>query len=201
MSHNESVLLTDLYQLTTAHAYFELGMRESAVFELFVRRLPVSRGFLVAAGLEQVIEYLEGLCFKSEDLEFLASLGTFPEAFLKYLATVRFTGSVHAMPEGTPYFADEPILRVTAPILEAQLVESRIINLMHFQSMIASKAVRCVRTVPRPRSWRPGRTFWPGSTPPRPYWRDYASAFHSPERWRIRSSRHTITRNRPCAIS
>jgi len=83
-----------------AHAYFELEMHETAVFELFVRRLPASRGFLLAAGLEQVIDYLEGLRFTDEDLGFLAAMGIFPAAFLKYLATVRFTGSVHAMPEG-----------------------------------------------------------------------------------------------------
>lgn len=144
MSTGESALLTDLYELTMAHAYFELGMGETAVFELFVRRLPASRGFLIAAGLEQVIDYLEGLRFTPEDLECLAAMGIFPAAFLKYLATVHFTGSVHAMAEGTPFFANEPILRVTAPIIEAQFVESRIINLLHFQSLIASKAVRCV---------------------------------------------------------
>jgi nicotinate phosphoribosyltransferase len=144
MSAGESVLLTDLYELTMAHAYHELGMHETAVFELFVRRLPPTRRFLLAAGLEQVIEYLEALQFTPADVEFLSSLNIFPAAFLDYLATVRFTGSVHAMAEGTPFFANEPILRVTAPILEAQLVESRIMNLAHFQSVIASKAVRCV---------------------------------------------------------
>ena len=144
MSVTHSALLTDLYQLTMAHAYFELGMRESAVFELFVRRLPGSRRFLIAAGLEQVVEYLEGLRFTQSDVEFLARLKLFPDAFLEYLLAVRFTGSVHAMPEGTPFFANEPIVRVTAPILEAQLVESRLLNLAHFQTLIASKAARCV---------------------------------------------------------
>ena len=139
-----SVLLTDLYELTMAHAYFELGMRETAVFELFVRRLPPARRFLIAAGLAQVVEYLEGLCFSADDLAYLKGLHNFPEDFLDHLAAVRFTGSLHAMPEGTPFFADEPILRVTAPILEAQLVESRILNLAHFQTVIASKAVRYV---------------------------------------------------------
>ncbi|HVY79603.1 MAG TPA: nicotinate phosphoribosyltransferase [Steroidobacteraceae bacterium] len=137
-------LLTDLYQLTMAHAYFKLGMRETAVFELFVRRLPTARRFLLAAGLEQVLRYLEELRFAPADLEFLAGMKTFPEDFLRYLGTVRFTGSVHALAEGTPFFANEPILRITAPILEAQLVESRVLNLVHFQSMIASKAIRCV---------------------------------------------------------
>jgi nicotinate phosphoribosyltransferase len=136
-------LLMDLYQLTMAQSYFALGMRERAVFELFVRSLPRSRGFLVAAGLAQALEYLEGLHFGPEDIEFLASLGLFSPEFLKCLGTFRFSGSVHAMPEGTPFFGQEPILRVTAPILEAQLVESRILNIVHFQTVIASKAARC----------------------------------------------------------
>jgi nicotinate phosphoribosyltransferase len=139
-----SALLTDLYELTMAQAYLELGMREMAVFELYVRRLPHNRGFLVAAGLEQVLEYLETLRFTPADIGFLAGMKIFPESFLEYLASVRFTGTVHAMAEGTPYFANEPVLRVTAPILEAQLVESRIMNIVHFQSLIASKAARCV---------------------------------------------------------
>lgn len=125
-------------------AYFHLDMRETAVFELFVRRLPMARRFLVVAGIAQAIEYLEELHFKAEELEFLASLGTFSCAFLDHLASLRFTGSMHAMPEGTPFFADEPILRITAPILEAQLVESRLMNIVHFQTLIASKAARCV---------------------------------------------------------
>ena len=137
-------LLTDLYQLTMAQAYFELDMTESAVFELFVRRLPPSRHFLLAAGLEQALEYIEEVRFSADDLEFLATLGTFRRDFLDYLGTVRFTGSLHAMPEGTPFFADEPIVRVTAPILEAQLLESRLLNIVHFQTTIASKAARCV---------------------------------------------------------
>jgi len=137
-------LLTDLYQLTMAHVYFENGMNDTAVFELAVRRLPPGRRFLVAAGLEQAIDYLEQLCFSAADLEFLGAMGTFPRTFLDHLADLRFTGSVHAMPEGTPFFANEPVLRVTAPIAEAQLVESRLLNIIHFQTLIASKAVRCV---------------------------------------------------------
>jgi len=144
MNGESAALLTDLYQLTMAQAYFELGMHESAVFELFVRRLPSRRRFLLAAGLEQAIEYLEELRFSATDLDFLGGLKIFTPAFLHRLSTLRFTGSVHAMPEGTPFFVDEPILRVTAPIIEAQLVESRLLNLLHFQTLIASKAVRCV---------------------------------------------------------
>ena len=137
-------LLTDLYQLTMAHAYFDHGMNDVAVFELNVRKLPPGRRFLLAAGLEQVLEYLEQLRFNVDDLEFLQGLGAFPQAFLDHLATLRFSGSVHAMPEGTPFFENEPLLRVTAPIAEAQLVESRLLNIVHFQTLIASKAVRCV---------------------------------------------------------
>ncbi|HTX24024.1 MAG TPA: nicotinate phosphoribosyltransferase [Steroidobacteraceae bacterium] len=139
-----TALLTDFYQLTMAQAYFELGMNETAVFELFVRRLPATRRFLLAAGLEQALDHIEQLRFAPHDLEYLAALGVFPQRFLDHLATVRFSGQVHAMPEGTPFFPDEPILRITAPILEAQLLESRLINIMHFQSLIASKAMRCV---------------------------------------------------------
>ena len=136
-------LLMDLYQLTMAQSYFALDMHGLAVFELFVRDLPRSRGFLVAAGLAQALEYLEELRFGPEDIEYLASLGLFSPEFLERLGTFRFSGSVHAMPEGTPFFGQEPILRVTAPILEAQLVESRILNIVHFQTVIASKAARC----------------------------------------------------------
>ncbi|HXY75632.1 MAG TPA: nicotinate phosphoribosyltransferase [Steroidobacteraceae bacterium] len=136
-------LLLDLYQLTMAQAYFELGMDDLASFELFVRSLPRVRNFLVAAGLAQALEYLEGLRFGPEEIDYLASLGKFSSAFLEHLRGFRFSGSVHAMPEGTPFFAQEPILRVTAPILEAQLAESRILNIVHFQTVIATKAARC----------------------------------------------------------
>jgi nicotinate phosphoribosyltransferase len=144
MSPPQSALLTDLYQFTMGQAYLELGMRETAVFELFVRRLPAKRQVLIAAGLAQVVEYLEELQFGADDIGFLESLQIFSPEFLDHLAAVRFTGSLHAMAEGTPFFGNEPILRVTAPILEAQLVESRIINIMHLQTLIASKAARCV---------------------------------------------------------
>jgi nicotinate phosphoribosyltransferase len=139
-----STLLTDLYQLTMAHAYYELDMGDTAVFELFVRRLPTARRFLIAAGLAQIVEYLEGLRFSAEDIAYLEQARSFPHDFLDHLAHLRFTGSLDAMPEGTPFFADEPILRISAPILEAQLIESRILNLGHFQTVIASKAARYV---------------------------------------------------------
>src|SRR5499427_7336086 len=137
-------LLTDLYQLTMAQAYFELGMTGSAVFELFVRRLPGTRRFLLAAGLEQALGYVGTLRFTADELAFLARADLFRSEFLDYLGQVGFSGSIHALAEGTPFFAEEPLLRVTAPILEAQLLESRLINIMHFQTAIASKAARCV---------------------------------------------------------
>jgi len=144
----ESPLLTDLYQLTMLQAYFAQGMNDIAVFEFFVRRLPQNRNFLMAAGLEQVLQFLENLRFTGEELDWVRNSGRFSQDFPDQLAKLRFTGDVHAMPEGTLFFADEPILRVTAPIAEAQLVESRIINLLHFQTLVASKAARAVLTAP-----------------------------------------------------
>jgi nicotinate phosphoribosyltransferase len=143
-----SPLLTDLYQLSMVQAYLERGQAETAVFEFFVRTLPDRRGFLIAAGLEQVLEYLEILRFSSEDIAWLAENGRFKPALIDWLAAFRFTGDVHAMPEGTPFFGDEPILRVTASLPEAQLVETRLINVLHFQSLIASKAARMVLAAP-----------------------------------------------------
>jgi len=138
-----SALLTDLYQLTMVTAYLALGMDRVAVFEFFVRRLPPQRGFLVAAGLAQVLDYLEALHFDAEELQWLGATGRFRAEELRRLAALRFTGDVEAMPEGSVFFADEPVLRVTAPLPEAQFVESRVVNLLNFQSMIATKAARC----------------------------------------------------------
>ncbi len=143
-----SPLLTDLYQLNMLQAYHESGMTETAVFEFFVRKLPEQRGFLVAAGLESVVDYLEGLQFSGEELQWLADSGRFSGGFLDSLAAFRFTGSLEAMPEGTLVFADEPILRVTAPMPQAQLVETRIVNLMQVQMAIATKAARMVLMAP-----------------------------------------------------
>jgi nicotinate phosphoribosyltransferase len=142
------VLFTDLYQLTMLQSYFQERMEDIAVFELFVRKLPPNRNFLLAAGLQQVLEFVEQLQLTTEELDWLAASGMFKSAFLERLAVLRFTGDVHAMPEGTVFFADEPILRITAPLPEAQLVESRIINLVHFQTLIASKAARSVLAAP-----------------------------------------------------
>jgi nicotinate phosphoribosyltransferase len=143
-----SPLLTDLYQLNMMQAYLDGGMTETAVFEFFVRKFPARRGFLVAAGLEQVLDFLEQLRFSAEEIDWLRRSGRFGAAFLDYLTAFRFTGDVHAMPEGTVFFADEPILRVTAPLPEAQLVETRLINLVHFQSLVAAKAARMVLAAP-----------------------------------------------------
>lgn len=141
-------LLTDLYQLAMLQAYRRFGMEDEACFELFVRKLPADRGFLLAAGLESALTYLERLRFDGEDLDYLRQSGRFPGDFLDWLAAFRFTGSVDAMPEGTVFFPDEPILRVTAPLPQAQLVESRLLNLIHYQVVIASKAVRMVLAAP-----------------------------------------------------
>ncbi|GLI92304.1 nicotinate phosphoribosyltransferase [Methylocystis echinoides] len=144
MNCPDSALLTDLYQLKMAEAYLARGEQGTAVFEFFVRRLPPTRGFLLAAGLEQAIAFLESYAFSRDDIDWLASSGMFGAAFLEQLASLRFAGDVHAMPEGTVFFPDEPILRVTAPLPQAQLVETRLINLLHFQTLIASKAARHV---------------------------------------------------------
>ena len=143
-----SLLLTDLYQLTMLQAYYDRGMEETAVFEFFVRNLPERRNFLMAAGLEQVLEFLQHARFTAEEIDWLASTGRFNPRMISRLGDWCFTGDVHAMPEGTIFFDNEPILRVTAPLPEAQLVETRIINLLQFQVLIASKAARSVLAAP-----------------------------------------------------
>src|SRR5262245_35161978 len=139
-----SLLLTDLYQLTMLHSYFRRGMEATAVFEFSVRSLPPGRSFLIAAGLEQVVAYLESLRATPEELAWVAASGRFDDGFVQRLGTLRFTGDVDAMPEGTVCFPDEPLVRVTAPLPEAQLVETRLVNLVHFETLVASKAARCV---------------------------------------------------------
>lgn len=148
MNPASSPLLTDLYQLTMLQGYFDRGMEDTAVFELFVRRLPPARGFLLAAGLEQALDFLECLHFTPAELDWLEHSGRFNANLVDRLGSLRFTGEVHALPEGTAFFANEPILRVTAPLPEAQLVESRLMNILHFQTLIASKAARCVLAAP-----------------------------------------------------
>lgn len=143
-----NALFTDLYQLTMLQGYFEQEMEASAVFEFFVRKLPAERSFLVTAGLQQVLDYLQGLRISAGELQWLKDSGRFNSAFLDYLSRFRFAGDVHAMAEGTVFFPHEPVLRVTAPLPQAQFVESRIINLLHFQTLVASKAARCLLAAP-----------------------------------------------------
>lgn len=138
------VLLTDLYELTMFQAYFEERMREVAVFSLFVRRLPERRNYLLACGLDDVLAFLETLCFDEAALAYLDSLGRFSGPFLRYLEQFRFTGDVYAVPEGTPVFANEPLVEIDAPVAEAQLVEVFVMNQIHLQTVLASKAVRVV---------------------------------------------------------
>jgi nicotinate phosphoribosyltransferase len=142
------LLLTDLYHLNMMQAYLDHGMTEAASFEFFVRKLPARRGFLMAAGLEQALDFLEHLRATPDELDWLAGNGRFGKDFLDYLERLRFTGEVNAVPEGTLVFADEPILRLTAPMPLAQLVETRLVNLLHFQTLIASKAARMVVAAP-----------------------------------------------------
>lgn len=141
-------LLTDLYQLNMMQAYLETGRMQTAVFEFFVRRLPERRGFLMAAGLEQVVGFLEGVRFSPEELAWLKTTSRFSDAFIGWLASLRFNGDVDAMPEGTLFFQDEPIVRVVAPLPVAQLVETRVINILHYQTLAASKAARMVLAAP-----------------------------------------------------
>ncbi len=137
-------LVTDLYQLTMAASYFEQEMSAPATFSLFIRAYPSHRNFFVAAGLEELLSFLENFGFQQEDLEYLDSLGLFKPDFLDYLGSLKFTGQVRAMPEGTVFFRDEPVLEVTAPIIEAQLVETLVINMINLPTLIATKAARCV---------------------------------------------------------
>jgi nicotinate phosphoribosyltransferase len=143
-----SPLTTDLYQLNMVQAYLDRGEDREAVFEFFVRRLPARRGFLVAAGLEDALDFIETLKFSEAELDWLKSTGRFRQNLLDYLAGFRFTGDVHAIPEGTVCFPPEPLLRITAPLPQAQLIESRLINILHFQTLIASKAARMVLAAP-----------------------------------------------------
>jgi nicotinate phosphoribosyltransferase len=148
MTPATSPLLTDLYALNMIQAYLDHGQNGEAVFEFFVRRLPARRGFMLAAGLEDALDYLETLHFSEADIAWLKSTGRFRANLLDYLAAFRFTGDVHAIPEGSVCFPNEPLLRITAPLPQAQLVETRLINILHFQTLIASKAARMVLAAP-----------------------------------------------------
>ena len=148
MQSASSPLLTDLYQINMIQAYLDHGDTDTAVFELFVRSLPPRRGFLLAAGLQQALDFLENLRFSAADIDWLKSTGRFNSNLLDYFRDFRFSGDVHAIAEGTVFFPSEPILRVTAPLPQAQLVESRLINILHYQCLIAAKAARCVLAAP-----------------------------------------------------
>jgi nicotinate phosphoribosyltransferase len=142
MLRRESLLLTDLCQLNMMQVYEENGLTDTTAFEFFGRKLPARRSFLIAAGLAQIVEFLEGLRFLPENIDYLTRSCRFSVTFLDRLAEFRFTGDVDAVPEGSAFFPDEPIVRVIAPLPQAQLAETRIINLAHFQTLVASKAGR-----------------------------------------------------------
>lgn len=141
---SELALLTDLYELTMAQAYFHSGRTGSAAFDLFVRNYPPDRGYLVSAGLEDALDYLEAFRFDNDAIDYLHSTRIFASDFLDYLKTLHFTGTVRALAEGRLFFAGEPMLEVAGPIIEAQIVETYLMNQLNLQSMIATKAARCV---------------------------------------------------------
>jgi len=137
-------LFTDLYELTMAAAYHAQGILSPAVFTLYVRGYPDRRRYYVAAGLEDVLRELEGFCFSAEDLDYLKQTGLFRDSFLAYLKELRFTGDVYGIPEGTVFFENEPVLEIEAPLIEAQIIETYLINTIGFQTLVATKAARCV---------------------------------------------------------
>ncbi len=144
MSPTGLALHTDFYEITMSAVYHARDMNQTATFSLFAHDLPLQRGYMVAAGLEPALDYLENFAFSKEDIDYLRSLARFDDGFLQRLAEVRFTGEVWALPEGTVCFAEEPILEVTAPIIEAQLVETHLIQTINLHSTLASKAARCI---------------------------------------------------------
>src|SRR2546421_56325 len=144
LSPPEVALLIDQYELAMSASYFSQGMNEPAIFELFVRRLPPNREWLLAAGLGPTLELIRELRFGDRELDYLRSLELFADDFVDYLAAFRFSGDLEAIPEGTACFANEPLVRVTAPRIEAQLLETLLLNQINFQTMIATKAARVV---------------------------------------------------------
>lgn len=147
-NHPSSLLFTDLYELTMAQAYLNEGFTSTAVFELFFREMPASRNYIIAAGISDVLDYLENLHATEDDITFLRQSGQFLDSFLDYLRNFRFSGDVYAMAEGTPVFPHEPLLQIVAPIIEAQIIETFIINQIHFQTIVASKAARIICSAP-----------------------------------------------------
>lgn len=142
---SNAALLTDFYELTMLQSYFDQGMNKLAVFDLFMRRLPPNRNYLVACGLEHVLQYLEKLRFNADAIDYLRTLNRFTEDFISSLRTFRFTGDVYAMPEGTPLFANEPFIEIVAPLREAQFIETFIMNQTQMATLAGSKAARVVR--------------------------------------------------------
>lgn len=143
MAKQNLTLLTDLYELTMMQGYFKnKDQNETVIFDAFYRNNPCGGGYAICAGLEQVIDYIKNLHFEPEDITYLRSLGIFEEDFLSYLAHFRFSGDIYAIPEGTVMFPREPMIKVIAPIMEAQLIETAILNIMNHQSLIATKASR-----------------------------------------------------------
>ena len=139
-------MLMDYYELTMSNGYFAHGFKDKVVvFDMFYRRNPDNGGFVVAAGLEQLIEYIQNMRFTDEDIDYLRSKGEFSEDFLEYLAKFKFTGSIDAVPEGTICYPNTPIVTVTAPVIEAQLIETMLLLTVNFQSLIATKASRICR--------------------------------------------------------
>ncbi|MFQ9932827.1 MAG: nicotinate phosphoribosyltransferase [Lachnospiraceae bacterium] len=144
MKENSLTLLTDLYELTMMQGYFKSNSNEVVVFDVFYRKNPCGSGYAIACGLEQVIEYIKNLKFSYEEIDYLRGLGIFEEDFLNYLSAFHFSGDIYAMPEGTVVFPKEPLIKVVAPIMEAQLVETALLNIVNHQSLIATKASRVV---------------------------------------------------------
>ena len=142
MRANNLTLLTDLYELTMMQGYFKNPTNQTVIFDMFYRINPCGGAFAITAGLEQMIEYIENLHFTDEDIEYLRSLNIFADDFLEYLRNFEFTGDIYAIPEGTVVFPREPLVKVVAPIMEAQLVETAILNIINHQSLIATKAAR-----------------------------------------------------------
>ena len=144
MSKRNLTLLTDLYELTMMQGYYEKGQNENVIFDVFFRQNPCNNGYSVCAGLDQVIDYIKNLNFTYDDVDYLRGLGIFKEDFLHYLSGFHFSGDIYAIPEGTVVFPKEPLLKVVAPIMEAQLVETAILNIINHQSLIATKTSRIV---------------------------------------------------------
>ena len=146
MTDETYALLCDFYELTMSNGYFINGFSDKiAYFDVFFRKVPDGGGFAIAAGLEQVIEYIENLRFSKDDIKYLKDLNMFSDSFLEYLSNFRFTGDIYAVPEGTPVFPNEPIITVKAPVIEAQIIETFILLSINHQSLIATKANRIVR--------------------------------------------------------